>query len=177
MQKKQLKYSNVAIALHWVTALPLIYMLLWGEGLIKSGSGDTPANPMLHVSLGLSILILSVLRLAWRLMNPPPADVPMPAWQAKFSHMLHWGFYALLILIPLSGMAALDHSIVGKHPEFSTLTYFGLFPMPHFALDWFGQTHDLMTKLAIALLILHVLGALKHQFIDKDNLLKRMSPH
>ena len=176
MQTTSLKYTNVAIILHWISALLLIYMLFWGEGLIKAWGGATPANPMLHVSLGLSILILSVARLVWRLMNPPPADVPMPGWQAKASHFIHWGFYALLILIPLSGMAALDHSITGKHPEFASLTYFNLFPMPHFALGWFGSAHDLMTKLAIGLLILHVIGALKHQFIDKDNLLKRMSP-
>ncbi len=169
------RYSNVAIVIHWVSALLLIYMLFWGEGLIKSWGGATPANPMLHVSLGISILILSALRLVWRLMNPPPVDVPMPKWQATFSHVIHWGFYALLILIPLSGMAALDRSIAGKHPEFSSLTFFDTFTMPHFSMPWFGQTHDLMTKLGIGLLILHVLGALKHQFIDKDNLLKRMS--
>jgi cytochrome b561 len=177
MQTTQLKYSTGAIVIHWVSALLMIYMLFWGEGLIRGEGGAAPSNPMLHASLGITILILSILRLVWRFMNPPPPDVPMPVWQAKFSHYLHWGFYALLILIPLSGMAALDRSIAGKHPEFSSLTFFNLFPVPHFSMTWFGQTHDLMTKLGIALLILHVLGALKHQFIDKDNLLKRMSPH
>lgn len=176
MQSTSMKYSNVAIILHWITALLLIYMLFWGEDLIKTHGAPTAPNPMLHASLGLSILILSVARLVWRFMNPPPADVPMPAWQATASHIIHWGFYALLILIPLSGMASLDHSITGKHPEFASLTYFGLFPIPHFTLGWFGSAHDLLTKLAIGLLILHVLGALKHQFIDKDNLLKRMAP-
>lgn len=171
------RYTSVAIWLHWITALLLIYMLFWGEGLIKARGGATPANPNLHVSLGFSILILAVLRLVWRLINPPPADVPMPAWQAKASHALHWLFYAAMILIPLSGMAALDHAIIGKHPEFANLTFFGLFTIPHFSLSWFGSAHDLMTKLAIGLLVLHVGAALKHQFIDKDNLLKRMSPH
>jgi len=169
------RYSNVAIVLHWLSALLMIYMLFWGESLIKSRQTMDPFYPSIHASIGLSILVLSVARLVWRLMNPPPPDVPMPAWQATASHVLHWGFYALLILIPLSGMAALDRSIAGRHPEFSALTYFNTFPMPHFSLTWFGQTHDLMTKLGIALLVLHVVGALKHQFIDKDGLLKRMS--
>lgn len=177
MNNSNSKYSTVAIWLHWITALLLIYMLFWGEGLIKAFGGATPANPSLHVSLGISILLLAVLRLIWRLMNPPPADVPMPIWQAKASHALHWLFYAAMILIPLSGMAALDKSVIGKHPEFANLTFFGLFTMPHFSLSWFGSLHDLMTNLAIGLLVLHVGAALKHQFIDKDNLLRRMSPH
>ena len=170
------RYTLVAIWLHWITAILLIYMLFWGEGLIKSFGAETPANPGLHVSLGISILLLGVLRLVWRFMNQPPADVPMSAWQAKASHALHWLFYAAMILIPLSGMAALDHSIAGKHPEFASITYFGLFIVPHYSLSWFGSAHDLLTKLAIGLLIVHVGAALKHQFWDKDNLLRRMTP-
>ena len=177
MSSPSSRYSTIAILLHWITALLLIYMLFWGEDLIKTFGGATPANPGLHASLGISILLLAVLRLIWRLMNPPPTDLPMPAWQAKLSHATHWLFYAIMILVPLSGMAALDHSIAGKHPEFASLTFFGLFTIPHFSLSWLGSAHDLMTKLAIGLLILHVGAALKHQFIDKDNILKRMSPH
>jgi cytochrome b561 len=171
------RYTQVAIWLHWITAVLLVYMLFWGEGMMKASGGAAPANPALHVSLGVTILTLSVLRLVWRFMNPPPANVPMPAWQLTASHFMHMAFYALLFLIPLSGMAALGRSIAGKHPEFSSLTIFGLFAAPSFSLSWLGSTHDLMTKLAIGLLILHVVAALKHQFIDKDNLLKRMSPH
>ncbi len=177
MKSTNIRYTSVAIGLHWITAVLIIYMLFWGEGLIKAWGGATPANPGLHASLGITILILAVLRLGWRLMNPPPADVPMPAWQSKVSHALHWLFYAVIILIPLSGMAALDNSIAGKHPDFANLTYFGLFTVPHFSLSWFGSSHEVMTKLAIVLLILHVGAALKHQFYDKDNLLKRMSPY
>ena len=169
-----IKYNRVAVLLHWLTAALIIYMLIWGEGLIKSFSG-TPSNPGLHISLGILILVLSVLRLVWRLMNPPPPDVPMSAWQAKASHALHWAFYAVLILIPVSGMAALDKSIAGKHPEFADLTVFGLFSVPHFSLPAFGSAHGLFTNFTWALLALHVLAALKHQFIDKDRLINRMT--
>ena len=172
------RYNLVAIILHWVTALLIIYMLVWGEGLIRGRPENHVAatNPGLHASLGLSILILTAARLVWRLMNPPPPDVPMPKWQALASHVLHWGLYALLVLIPLSGLAALDRSIAGKHPEYADLTFFDLFTMPHFPLAWFGSTHGLLTNLAWALLALHVVAALKHQFIDKDRLMNRMSP-
>jgi cytochrome b561 len=171
------RYNLVAIILHWVTALLIIYMLVWGGGLIKGQPWNHVAatNPGLHASLGLSILILTAARLVWRLMNPPPPDVPMPKWQALASHVLHWGLYALLVLIPLSGLAALDKSIADKHPEYADLTFFNLFTMPHFSLPWFGSTHGLLTNLTWALLALHVVAALKHQFIDKDRLMNRMS--
>ncbi len=168
------RYSNVAIALHWIIAVLLIYMLFWGEGLIKTRGTATAANPGLHATIGLTILILGVARLVWRLINPPPPDVPMPAWQKMGSHAVHWLFYALIILLPLTGMAALDHSISGKHPEYAQLSYFNLFPIPHYPQSLLGQSHDILSKVGIALLAIHVLAALKHQFIDKDNLIGRM---
>ena len=171
------RYSKVAVILHWVTAILMIYMLFWGEGLIKSFGATQAANPTLHASLGLTILILTVARLVWRFYKPPPPDVPMPAWQKIGAHAVHWAFYALLILIPLSGLAALDNEIAGRHPELASATFFGLFPMFHYSLPAFGHAHGLMTNVAIGLLALHVLGALKHQFIDRDGTLARMSPH
>ena len=174
------RYNLVAIILHWVSALLMIYMIFWGEGLVKGKPWMTPPtaaiNPALHASLGILILILAVTRLGWRLMNPPPADVPMPVWQARSSHALHWAFYALMILIPLSGMAQWNKSIVGKYPEFADLDFFNLFPIPHYSMPAFGSLHGLMTNAAMVLLFLHVAAALKHQFLDKDNMLKRMSP-
>jgi len=150
-------------------------MLFWGEDLVHAPGGMPGTNPALHASIGLTILALSVIRLVWRLINPPPEDVPMPAWQRRLAHALHWLFYALLILIPLSGMAAWDRGIAGRHSEYANLTYFGTFTIPHYPLVWFGEAHKIFTKLAIGLLALHVAAALKHQFIDKDRLINRMS--
>ena len=143
------RYSTIAIWLHWITAIILIYMLFWGEGLIKAQGAAVPTNPNLHASLGITILILAALRLTWRLMNPPPADVLMPAWQRTASHALHWLFYAAMILIPLSGMAALDRSIAGKPPEFANLAFFGLFTVPHYSMSWFGAAHGLLGPHAV----------------------------
>ncbi len=170
------RYNLVAVIMHWISALLMIYMIFWGEGLIRAWGGAQPANPALHASLGISILILAIARLGWRLMNPPPPGVPMPAWQATASHGLHWAFYALMILIPLSGMAEFDRSIAGKHPEFAQLTFFGLSSIPHFSMNWFGKLHGAMTNITMGLLFLHVAAALKHQFVDKDGTLSRMSP-
>ena len=180
MKTNVVRYNTVAMALHWVFAVLMIYMLFWGEGLIKGKPWMQPpeaaSNPALHAELGILILVLSVARLAWRLMNPPPPDVPMPAWQAKGSHALHMGFYALMILIPLSGMADLPRAIAGRHPDYANLSFFGLFTVPQIPAPWLGNLHDLLGNLAIFLLALHVLAALKHQFIDRDGLISRMLP-
>ncbi len=168
------RYSTVAIILHWIIAVLLIYMLFWGEGLIKTRGTQVATNPGLHTTIGLTILILAILRLVWRLVNPPPPDVRMPAWRRISAHIVHWLFYALIILLPLTGMAALDRSISGKHPEYTQLSYFNLFAIPHYPQSLMGQSHDILSKVGIALLVIHVVAALKHQFIDKDNLIDRM---
>ena len=174
------RYNTVAMILHWVLAVLMIYMLFWGEGLIKGKPWmqppTPPANPSLHVELGIIILVLSVARLVWRMVNPPPPDVPMPAWQAKGSQFLHMAFYALMIGLPLSGMADLPRAIAGRHPEYANLSIFGLFPVPQIPAPWFGALHDSFSNLAILLLVLHVAAALKHQFFDKDRLIERMLP-
>lgn len=175
------RYSNVAIALHWGSAALMIFMIFWGEGLVRGQYNLQPpipaSNPALHASLGMTVLILGVARLAWRLMNPPPADVAMPRWQAISARVTHWAFYALMILIPLSGMAEWGKAIAGRHPEYANFTVFGLFPIPYFSMNWFANLHGIGVNVAMALVFIHVAAALKHQFFDKNRLLVRMAPH
>ena len=175
MNNRQARYSNISILLHWLIAVLMIYMLFWGEGLIRNDKGTF--YPSIHASIGISILVLSVLRLAWRLMNPPPK---LPGddhgWQARISEWTHWLFYALMIGIPLTGMAGFGRHLV-RYQEHAGATIFGLFSVPQIPLSALGSLHGIATKLAIGLLILHFLGALKHQFWDKDKLVNRMIPH
>lgn len=171
------KYSKGSKFFHWLTALLIILMLGYGFFL-----GDTPEQwqslaYMLHKSFGLTILILIVLRLGWLLYSgKPPLPLTVPAWQRYFAHTVQYSLYFLIILMALCGwiMSVADNYI----PSF-----FGLFNV-HFpgvgpdkdlgALMF--SAHQTIAWILIALIALHVAGALKHHLIDKDNVLRRMLP-
>ena len=138
----------------------------------------------MHKSFGITVLLLSVLRLAWRLFNPPPPEPPMPRWQLIASQVVHWGFYVIMIGMPLSGWIMVSASPL----NLPTLLYKTI-PWPHLAFihslppdakkawgHWGGSAHGLLAKLAYVLIGLHIAAALKHQFIDRDNLIARMAP-
>jgi cytochrome b561 len=128
-----------------------------------------------HKWAGIAILALTVLRLVWRLTHRPPADVPMPAWQARASHAVHGALYALCLAIPLVGWA---YSSAAGFP----VVWFGVLPLP----DWvpvdaalaqaLKPWHERLAWLLVLGVALHLGAALKHQFIDRDGLLERMRP-
>jgi cytochrome b561 len=172
------RYDFVAMSLHWVIALLMIYMLYFGGGLMSRRQPDT-FNATVHASIGAAILLLSLARLFWRLRNPPP---PLPAamkpWEIYLSKATHVLFYIMMIGLPLSGWLAFSDTVV-KHPGFVGTTFFGLFQVTQFpsAVGYpFDGVHSLGSNFMIGLTSLHVLAALKHQFIDKDGLLWRMAP-
>jgi cytochrome b561 len=177
MNSSSVRYNMGAIYLHWIIALLMIYMVFFGEGLIRRQQATF--YPSLHVSLGVLILVLSLGRLAWRMMHQPP-DLPasMKGWEVSLSHITHWLFYALMILLPLTGMMSFTHQLA-KEPLLAGVTVFGMFGAPALP-DLFGlgrNSHSIASNVAYFLIILHVLAALKHQFWDKDNILNRMRPH
>lgn len=171
------KYDTVAMGLHWLIAMLVIFMLIFGEDLIRGKDGDTLA-PSLHVSIGVSILVLSILRLVWRLMNPPPAyPASMAPWEKTASKALAVVFYALLIGIPLTGWLAMP-KFISEEAAMAGIRAFGAFPLP--TAPSLGlpmkSVHAIGSNLMIALLALHVLAALKHHFINRDEILRRMLP-
>ena len=172
------KYDAVAMGLHWVMAAMMIFMLFFGGDLIKQKGGGGTLLPSIHVSLGSAVLILSVLRLAWRLANPPPAlPATMPDWEQSASKAGHALFYVLMIGLPLTGWLAFP-AFLGRHAGLAGVQVFGAFPLPgapSLGLPM-GGIHSLLNNIGIATLILHVLAALKHQFINRDGLLRRMLP-
>ena len=171
------KYTNVAIALHWIIALLVLFLLFPGEDFIKVHRGESLAGwqPTAHASLGVLVLILSLVRIAWRISHPAPPLPSMPGWQVKATAALHGMLYLLTLLIPLFGwMALAPYGAERVNPE--AISFFKLFPLdvwPNLG-EWTGELHELTGTLAEILIALHVLAALKHQFIDKDGLMRRM---
>ncbi len=179
----QSRYSTVAILLHWTLAVLLVIVvgLAWTADEVDR---ETRMALMgLHKPIGILIMLLSLVRLGWRLTHRPPALNPdLKAREKALATLVHWGFYALLIIMPLTGWAMSS----GGRP----IDMFGLFEWPALgfitglepearetAREAFGEAHHLLAKAIIYVLVpLHVLGALKHQFLDKDNALARMLP-
>jgi cytochrome b561 len=187
---QQSRYSAVAIALHWLIALAIIGMIALGWYMTDlptatvAERGRQFALFQLHKSIGITILTLSVARVVWRLMNPPPAEPPMPRWQAGLARVVHVCLYILIIVMPLSGWIMVSASPTGVDTILYKTVHWphlpGLSTLPlETRRQLQGPLEFVHSKLAwviIALLVLHVAGALKHQFVDKDHLLARMAP-
>ena len=182
----QQRYTAVAIALHWAIALMILGLI--AVGWIMEAMPGGPGSPktaiiQLHKSFGITVLLLTIVRILWRLMNPQPPEPAMPALQKFAASAVHVLLYVLMIAMPLTGwiMASAE---IGLHET----RYFGTFEMyvpgiPGLPEDTrkplaegFEQVHGNLPWVIIALLALHVAGAIKHQFIDKDNLMSRIAP-
>lgn len=178
------RYDSVAMILHWVTAIIMVFMIFFGEDLIRQPRGAAPdaalaGYPSLHVSLGVSVLILTLIRIVWRLANPPPPyPATMKGWELLLSKATHLLFYVLMIVLPISGWLAFSEYLQA-HPNLADVKVFGLFAVPVGPLlgEFAEQVHGLGSNAAMALFFLHVLAALKHQFIDGDGIMRRMAPH
>jgi cytochrome b561 len=170
------RYTTPAIALHWLLALMIIGS--FGLGIYMSDLPFSPSRVKLynwHKWAGVTILVLSFVRLAWRATHRPPADLAMPAWQATAAHATHHLLYALFFIVPLVGWA------YSSAAGFSVV-WFGVLPLPDFVpvdkalAEAIKPWHERSAMLMAALVLLHIAGALKHQFIDRDGLIARMRP-
>ena len=172
------KYSKTAIALHWLIAILIItnvVLVSMAEGLPRDAKAAymTP-----HKAIGISILLFSLLRLFWRIGHkPPPIPGAVPAWQAKLGRTVHAFFYFLIIAVPLTGWL-----MVSAFPGSSGVDYFGIVNLDLPVGDSKSLSeiaklgHEILTKPLVILIFLHVLGALKHQFIDRVPFIQRMFP-
>lgn len=178
MTQENTRYSRTAMLLHWVIALLLIFNFALGER-----SEDLRQGPelfwvmQLHKSIGITVLLLSVWRLGLRLVTKRPAKAADGPVLQLASSAVHWGFYAVMILVPLSGWVLVSTAKV----QLPTLL-FGSIPWPHLP-NWghdvheaAEEVHEILAKLMLPLIALHVVGALRHQFLLKDALVERMVP-
>ena len=174
------RYTRVASWLHWIIGAMIIANILIAE--LSEGAGDADRRWWMgiHLSLGVSVLALSAVRLWWRLTHRPPADPPqVPRWQSLLGGIVHKLFYVLMFALPLTGWA-----YVSMRAGATGVNWFGLFTIPPLPLgtdegarEVAESAHKLMGTAMIYLIALHVAGALKHQIVDRIPFLQRMSPH
>lgn len=181
---QQGRYTAFAVLLHWIIAAAIVTQI--GLGWYMGDLGRTPLHSTmegLHISLGLTVLVLTAVRVIWRLMHPPPAlPAGIPALERHAAHGVHVLFYVLLFALPLSGWI---------------MESFGPRPIPFWGLSWphfpgltnmtagvdtralkktIEEIHGSpMVWTMIGLIVLHVAGALKHQF-DGRPVIWRMAP-
>jgi cytochrome b561 len=169
----EVRYNSVARALHWSMALLVLFNLftgIFGESLEKVW-----VSMPLHKATGLIILVLSLVRIGWRLTNaPPPFPVDMQPVMRWIARVTHGAFYVLIIVLPVTGWI---FSSVGKWP----LSIYGLFDWPRLpltkAMPIVGaahQAHEILGYGFAALAVLHISAALYHHFELKDATLRRM---
>jgi cytochrome b561 len=165
-------YDRVAKTLHWLIGTLVILLMFSGNFLEQLPEAEKPAIAMIHSGVGSTILLLMIVRLIWRLGHPPPPLLPAPAWQQAATRIVHWGFYGLVILLPVFGIAQSLHTPFEVAP-------FGLFTLtgaPNEGFyDIFHELHEMTATLVIAVLLVHVSAALYHHLINKNAVLKRMT--
>jgi cytochrome b561 len=171
------RYTWPAIALHWAIAALILYMLWLGWSLedIPKNTPERAFYVNLHKSIGVTILVLVLLRIVWRFMHRPPAlPATMAGWQTRVANITHWLLYACILIQPLSGYIA---SAFGKYG----VKFFGI-PVSPPGLDnkavrgLFGDIHEANATILAVLIAIHVLAAFKHLLIDRDRVFQRMLP-
>lgn len=174
---RAVRYKSIVVWIHWITALAVVCQVVVGFVFFNMPRGPERMEVFTwHKTIGALILVLALVRLAVRLMNPPPPyPSDFPKWErfaAVWSHRL---FYILLIALPLTGLAAAS----GRAENGMVPLLFGLkLPaIPGVSADnGFGDVHELLVFTTLALLVLHVGAALKNQFMSRTAVADRMPP-
>lgn len=170
------RYSTPAVFLHWVLAGLIVFMA--GLGWFMMTVEDEPGGQRffeLHKSIGLIVFTLVLLRILWRIFHrPQPLPAAIPRWQVRLSEIVQWLLYAMMLVLPLTGILGASYSKAG-------LQFFGA-PLPQWVTPTKStahllfEVHSTLVWVLVGLLVLHVLGGLKHLLIDHDEVFGRMWP-
>lgn len=172
MKSTSTKYGTVAVTIHWISALVIFVLLVSGfrAGSLTSGA-DKADILSLHVPLGLTILLLTVLRVAWWALadKKPISQSSEPAWQTFSAKAVHVIFYIVIF-----GMAASGIGLIALSGAGAVLFGGGDGTLPNFH-DYLPRTpHGIGARLMVLLIVAHAGAALYHHFIKKDGLIWRM---
>ena len=170
----QAGYGTVAKILHWLIAAILVGQFVLGWLMPKVRRGMEPGLAMqMHISIGIVVLALIVVRFAWRLTHRVPPEPELPRWQRNASASMHWLLYLLVLVTTLTGW--FYASARGW-----SLTFFGVLPLPALAGQGspagraIGALHESIVWVLLAFAIAHVLAALVHAFVYRDSVMRRM---
>ncbi len=179
------RYSKSAMALHWLIAALMAFQYGLGEAFEHMPRGKALYDvAQFHKSIGIAILLFTVVRLGVRFVKPRPAMLSDSGWATTFAKIVHWGFYGILIAVPLTGWLAVSTANLNI-----PTVLFNIVPWPDFPFvkgmeaaakiglhEWAENAHGITAKLALLLFILHIVGALRHQFLLKEAVIERMLP-
>jgi cytochrome b561 len=179
------RYSKTAMILHWGIAAAIAFQIGLGESVAHSppGSGKWDVAQF-HKTVGITILLLTLARVAVRMVKPRPPALGDKSWAQKLAGWTHFGLYAFMILAPLTGWLAASTSRFAVPTDLFGVVHWPNFPFvsgmeadaKHDLHEAMETVHGALAKLGFGLLVLHVVGALRHQFLLKEALLERMLP-
>ena len=179
VRNSEVAYGWIAVALHWLIAALIGVMIVLGLVMTRGFDDDIMTKVALyqwHKSIGIVILTLVVLRLCWRLANPVPRlPETLKPYERGLAHAAHVGLYILMLSIPVSGW------LLASASTFPT-DVFGWFALPKLITpdqaveETMAEVHEVLGWVLLALLAVHVGAALKHHFVLKDDVLRRMLP-
>jgi len=170
------RYTSTAVVLHWLAAALIVCGFALGLSMVPLPLSRRKLEWYLwHKSIGITVFLLTCVRLAWRTAHPPPVPPPMPDWQRRAASVSHGALYVLLLLIPVSGW--LYSSATGVQ-----VVYLGLVPLPDLVpkdkalAAILRACHVTLNFTLLALVCVHAAAALRHHFVDRDTVLWRMLP-
>ena len=173
------RYRSIVVWIHWITAAVVVAQVVVGFAFHRFLERGTPERMEMlawHKTIGALILVLALIRLAVRLMNPPPPyPSDFPKWERFSAVWTHRLFYVLLIALPLTGLAAVS----GRAEDGTVPLLFGLAlpAIPGVGKEnGFGDVHEVLVWVTLALVVLHVSAALYNQFGSKTEVADRMPP-
>ncbi|TNE40359.1 MAG: cytochrome b [Alphaproteobacteria bacterium] len=170
-------FDPVAKTLHWLMAVLMIGALIFG--LIMEDAAPAEKASMLqgHSGVGLTVLLLALVRIYWRRTHEPPAlPAGMKTWELKLARLNAGLLYALMVYIPTMGLLHAATSVEEEVHPFGLFNATALLPSSEDVTEIFHELHEIGAFLLIAVVVLHTVAALKHLIIDKDRVFQRMFP-